>query len=356
VSERVVPAAVYRRRGEVELATRRLAAPGEGQVVVEVAYCGVCGSDLHLIVEGWGAPGDVLGHEWSGVVVETGPGVDGFTVGQAVLAGDPPRCGDCAACRAGRPSQCEALEPMTGQFDGAFATHVLCPTDRLRAMPPGLELRTAALAEPLAVALHALTRAELPPSGRLLVSGAGPIGALVAAVALHRGHPVDVVEPAPARRRLAAELGAAVVAPEDLPTFDMTQVDTTAEVTYDAVIETSGKRVAMETAFQQLGRGGRLVLVGTGMEQPRFDPNRMIVMELSVCGAFVYDADGFDRALELLATGDLRTDLLIDDAEYGLDGVGEAAARLAAGEHAGKVMIVPGITSLDTPPRNRSDP
>lgn len=345
MDRRHVPAAVYRRRGEVELASRELAEPGAGQVLVEVAYCGMCGSDLHLIVEGWGRPGDVLGHEWSGVIVETGPGVEDFAVGQAVLAADSPRCGTCAACRAGRPSQCEATAPMTGEFDGAFATHVLCPTDRLRPVPSQLDLRTAALAEPLAVALHALTRAELAPESRLLVSGAGPIGALVAAVALHRDHEVHVVEPAPSRQQLAARLGAVVVSPEHLACFDMTQVDTQAGVAYDSVIETSGKRSAMEAGHQQLRRGGRLVLVGTGMERPSFDPNRTIVMELTICGAFVYDADGFDRAIELLAGGHLPTDVLIDDAEYGLAEVADAAQRLAAGEHAGKVMIVPGLTS-----------
>jgi 2-desacetyl-2-hydroxyethyl bacteriochlorophyllide A dehydrogenase len=356
MGRRRVPAAVYRRRGEVELAARELAEPGEGQVLVEVAYCGMCGSDLHLIVEGWGRPGDVLGHEWSGVVVETGPGVEVFATGQAVLAGDSPRCGACAACRAGRPSQCEATEAMTGEFDGAFATHVLCQVERLRAVPDGLDLRTAALAEPLAVALHALTRAELAPESRVLVSGAGPIGALVAAVALHRGHEVHVVEPAPTRRQLAAQLGAVVVSPEHLACFDMTQVDTQAEVAFDSVIETSGRRSAMEAGHQQLRRGGRLVLVGTGMERPSFDPNRTIVMELTICGAFVYDVDGFDRAIELLAGGHLPTDVLIDEAEYDLAGVAEAARRLAAGEHAGKVMIVPGRTSDRNERAHRSEP
>jgi len=239
---------------------------------VEVAYCGVCGSDLHLIVEGWGRPGDVLGHEWSGVVVEVGAGVVDLRPGQSVLVGDSPKCGECEACRAGRPSQCSAQEPMTGSFDGAFATHVLTRADRLMPVPDGLPLRTAALAEPLAVALHAVSRAELAPEASVLVSGAGPIGALAAAVLVERGHPVTVVEPAPVRRELARRLGATVVEPADLAAFDMTQVDAVADPAYHAVIETSGKRAAMEAGAQQLRRGGRLVLVGTGMEPPPSTP------------------------------------------------------------------------------------
>jgi len=339
---RLVPAAVYRKRGVVEVDQRELRPPAGHEVLVEVAYCGVCGSDLHLIVEGWGRPGDVLGHEWSGVVVDVGPDVADLRPGQRVLAGDSPKCGTCEACLAGRPSQCSAQEPMTGSFDGAFATHVLSPAERLLPVPEGMGLRTAALAEPLAVALHAITRAELSPGASVLVSGAGPIGALAAAVLVERGHPVTVVEPGPVRQELARRLGTTVVVPADLASFDMTQVDAVADPAYHAVIETSGKRAAMEVGAQQLRRGGRMVLVGTGMEPPTFDSNRMIVMELTVCGAFVYDPDGFERALELLADGRLPVDVLIDDAEYGLDGVAEAAANLAAGVHGGKVMIVPG--------------
>lgn len=339
---RSVPSAVYRSRGVVEVEARQLRPPGDGEVVVEVDYCGVCGSDLHLIVEGWGTPGDVLGHEWSGRVVEVGPGVEGLEEGQAVLAGAGPTCGACPACRAGRPSQCEAQDPMTGEFDGAFATHVLSPADRLMPVPEGMDLRTAALAEPLAVALHGITRAGLSPGDTVLVQGAGPIGAMAAAALVVAGHEVTVSEPAPARRELARRLGAEVVHPDSLATFDMSQVDVAADPAYHVVMDTSGKGPAIDVGFQQLRRGGTLVMLGTGLERPSFDTNRMIVMELTVRGSFVYDEGGFHRALELLADPAFPTGELVERVEYGLDGVAEAAARLADGTHAGKVMIRPG--------------
>lgn len=337
-----VPAAVYRSRGRVDVEERPLSAPGDGQVVVEVDYCGVCGSDLHLIDEGWGTPGDVLGHEWSGTVVAVGPGVADLSPGDDVLGGPEPRCGTCRPCRDGLPSQCESQDRMTGHFDGAFATHVVRDRAEVLHVPPGLDRRAAALAEPLAVALHAITRAGVRDGDDAVVFGAGPIGALIAAALVARGHHVVVVEPAPSRQDLARRLGvAAVRLPEDLPAFDMSQVDVLADEPFHVAFECSGRRAAMESAFFQLRRGGRLVLVGTGIDPPRFDPNRTIVLELTVCGAFVYDSDGFDRALELLASGALPVDVLVDDVEYGLDGVATAAARLARGEHAGKVMIRP---------------
>ncbi|MFZ4518224.1 MAG: zinc-dependent alcohol dehydrogenase [Microthrixaceae bacterium] len=340
-----IPAAVYRRQGQVELEQRDLPPADDRQVVVEVDYCGVCGSDLHLIVEGWGHPGDVLGHEWSGTVVAVGAGVDDMAPGDAVLGGPDPMCGACRPCREGRPSQCESQGRMTGHFDGAFATHVVRDRNLVLHVPAGLDRRSAALAEPLAVALHAITRAEMGDGDDAVVFGAGPIGALIAAVLVARGHRVVVVEPAPARQDLARRLGVAdVLLPEDLPTFDMSQVDVLAEHPFHVAFESSGRRAAMESAFFQLGRGGRLVMVGTGIDPPRFDPNRTIVLELTVCGAYIYDRDGFDRALELLGSGALPVDVLIDDAEYGLDGVATAAALLARGEHAGKVMIRPNGT------------
>ena len=108
------------------------------------------------------------------------------------------------------------------------------------------------------------------------------------------------------------------------------------------VFECSGKRAAMEAGFHQLGRGGHLVLVGAGMEAPAFDPNRMILNELQVSGSFVYDADGFERALDLLGSGALPTDLLIEPVDVSLHGLSDAMQGLATGRIAGKVMVVPG--------------
>ena len=97
----------------------------------------------------------------------------------------------------------------------------------------------------------------------------------------------------------------------------------------------------MEVGFHQLRRGGRLVLVGAGIEAPAFDPNRFILNELEICGSFVYDADGFEQALALLASGALPLSLLIDPTDVGLDGISAALQDLATGRIAGKVMVVP---------------
>ncbi|HUY21785.1 MAG TPA: alcohol dehydrogenase catalytic domain-containing protein [Acidimicrobiales bacterium] len=337
--------AVYRRPGDIGVEDRPVPRPGPGEVLVEVAYCGICGSDLHIMIEGWGKPGTVGGHEYTGVVAAVGDGVERWSPGDAVVCGPSPRCGECRRCREGKPSQCDRRPgPIDGDLGGAFAGYVLTDERSLLALPAGMSPRVAALAEPLAVALHGITRSGIAPGDAAMVFGAGPIGALTIAALVAEGiGPVVVVEPGERRRQLAEDLGASeVLDPADVETYPPWEPERQSPRAVDVVFECSGKKAAMESGFHQLRRGGHLVLVGAGMEAPRFDPNRMILNELTVSGSFVYDADGFDRALELLASGSLPIDVLIDPGDVVLDDLGVVMEGLASGRIAGKVMVVPG--------------
>jgi (R,R)-butanediol dehydrogenase/meso-butanediol dehydrogenase/diacetyl reductase len=342
-----MPVAVYRGAGDVAIESRPRPSPGPGQVLAEVSHCGVCGSDLHMMVEGWGPPGYVGGHEWTGTVAAVGPDVGTWAVGDHVVGGPSPRCGRCRRCREGRPSQCEERPgAISDEHQGAFAAYILLDARALVPLPEGLSMRDAALAEPLAVALHGITRSGLVDGDRALVIGAGPIGALTIAALAARGITVLAVEPAPTRAELASRLGAErVLHPDDLQVFPMWEPERTSDLAVDVVLECSGKKVAIEAGFHQLRRGGRLVMVGAGIEAPSFDPNRMLLNELEVCGSFVYDEDGFERALELLASGRLPTDLLIDPVDVPLDRLGEAMDGLASGRIAGKAMVVPRLAA-----------
>jgi threonine dehydrogenase-like Zn-dependent dehydrogenase len=352
---------------EITVEDRPVPAPGPGQVVVEISHCGICGSDVHLMVDGWGPTDVVQGHEYSGTVVALGEGVDRWKVGDVVTCGPDPTCGACAACLAGEPSQCEgrgrplgAEEPGTDDGDdgkadaeprsqaghgapGGFATHTVVDARSLCAVPTGLGLRAAALAEPLAVALHAVTRAAIRPEQTALVFGAGPIGALVIAVlrARHLAR-IDVVEPAPGRQELARRLGAdRVLTPAELPEPPRFGPDLIAEGAAHVVFECSGKRAAMEAGLAMVRRGGRLILVGAGIEAPRFDPNRILLNEITITGSFCYDHQGIEAALDLLASGALPVDVLLEPDDVGLDGLASALRGLAGGAITGKVLIAP---------------
>ena len=342
-----MPVAVYRGNGRVEVEQRDVPVPGPGEVLIEVGHCGICGSDLHMMVEGWGKPGLVAGHEFTGVIAAVGSGVDRWAVGDEVVAGPSSRCGRCRKCLAGQPSQCENRDgSITDDHDGAFAVYTVVDARSLLALPPGLSHREAALAEPLAVALHGITRSGIGAGDSAMVIGAGPIGALTIAALVARGlGPVAAVEPGDARRELALQLGATrVFRPDELETYPMWEPERISPHAVDVVFECSGKKAAIEAGFQQLHRGGMLTMVGAGIEPPAFDPNRMILNELQVCGSFVYDADGFERALELLASGALPTSVLIAPDDVSLEGLGAAMADLVHGRIAGKAMVVPGLS------------
>lgn len=352
----VMQAAVYQRPGEVVVEERPVPRPGPGEVLVEVDHCGICGSDIHLLYEGWaGKPGLIAGHEFTGTIAALGEGVDGWEVGETVVAGTSPKCGRCRRCLEGKPSQCEQRAgTIADGEDGAFARFVLLRTAALLRIPDGLTLREAALAEPLAVALHGITRSGVSQGDSVMVIGAGPIGALSVAVLVARGiSPITVVEPGDRRKQLAKDLGAdEVLDPSELEVFPLWEPERIAARAAHVVLECSGKRAAMEAGFHQLRRGGTLALVGAGMEPPTFDPNRFLLNELSVVGSFIYDKGGFEDALALLATDEFPTDLLIEADDVPLDRLSEALEGLANGRYAGKVMVIPSL-STDADPRSR---
>ena len=339
-----MPVAVYRDKGEIAVDFKPVPTPGEGEVLVEVSHCGVCGTDIHMVFEGWGRPGTVGGHEWSGRIAAVGPGAGSWTVGAAVVGGELVGCGTCAMCVAGRPSLCQRRPPVTGSgHDGAFAQYIVTSAAGLVPVDDRLPLRTAALTEPLAVAMHAITRSGVGPGARVLVTGAGPIG-LLAVAALRAAGVDDVVvsEPAPSRRERALAVGASLAvtpAQLEIPAMPMDLIDHP----FDAVLECSGRADAMEVGLSQLGRGGRLVLVGTGMHAPRLDNNRILLNELVITGAYNYDGGGFTAALALLGSDALPVDLLIEPEDVPLSGLLDAMHKLASADLAGKVLVVPDV-------------
>ena len=338
-----MPAAVYRSPGRLSVEQVPVPEPGPDEVLVEVSHCGVCGSDLHMVLDGWGTPGRVGGHEWSGRVAVVGSGVHRWSPGDSVVGGAPTGCGKCGYCRRGRVSLCERRGPVTGgPRQGAFATYVLAPATELVGVDEGrMSLRTAALTEPLAVALHALTQAQVERGQRVLVTGAGPIGLLAVAALRAAGvEDITVSEPAALRRERANAVGAAAsVLPESLvvPPMPNDFVDDP----YDVLLECSGRAEAMEVGLAQLGAGGRLVLVGAGIERPRLDNNRILLNELIVTGSYTYDNGGFEDALALLAGGAVPIELLIERDDVPLAHLLDSMRRLAAGELAAKVLVAP---------------
>ena len=334
-------AAVY--RGEHTVVVEEIPVPKlePTQVLLEISHCGICGSDLHLMMEDWGPVGLRGGHEFSGVVAAVGSEVEAWTVGDRAVGGPAPGCGQCRQCRNGRPNLCAAREGGIAIGPAGYARYTSIDADRLFRIPPELALRTAALVEPVAVALRGVRRGAARPGERVLVTGAGPIGLLSVAVLRADGvTDITVSEPGERRRVLAARVGArTVVTPGQLPAPAMpTGI---VPEPYQLAIECSGRADAMETALANLDRAGTLVLSGTGMRRPRFDPNRIILQELTLTGTVEYIPSDYHAAIALLASGLLPVDDLIEAVDVPLDGLQQAMEQLMAGELAGKVLVAP---------------
>ncbi|MFD5480325.1 L-idonate 5-dehydrogenase [Streptomyces hawaiiensis] len=295
-------------QGDLRVAELPVPEPGPGQALVAVRYGGVCGSDLHY----WrhGGVGDfrlrepmVLGHEVVGTVVEYGAGASGPAPGTAVAVHPAAPCGVCPECEGGRRNVCRDTRYLGSaarfpHVQGGFAARVVVPAEQVRPLPPGLDLRRAALAEPLSVALHAVRRAGDLRGRHVLVTGAGPIGCLVVAAAKAAGAAqVTVTDLLPAALAYASSVGADTLVRAD----DPTDPGWPAEV--DAAVEASGVAAGLDTCLRLVRRGG--VLVQLGMLPPGPSPfagNLVVSREIELRGAFRFDAE-FDDALALLAVG-----------------------------------------------------
>jgi (R,R)-butanediol dehydrogenase/meso-butanediol dehydrogenase/diacetyl reductase len=337
-----MPAAVYKGDHTISVEHVPIPEPGPSQVLLEVSHCGICGTDLHLMMEDWGRPGSIGGHEYSGVVTALGSAVQGWAIGDRAVGGPKPGCGACRVCQSGQTHLCTAGAKEGGPpTSGAYAAYKAVEAAALFRVPESLNLRTAALTEPVAVALRGVHRAATKPGDRVLVTGAGPIGLLTVAVLTANGvTDITVSEPNPKRRQLAERMGAPIaITPDEL---ERPPVSTDlAAAPYQAAFECSGHADALEAGLANLDRAGTLVLSGTGMRRPRLDSNRVIVHELVVTGTVEYTQDDYRAALDLLAAHRLPVDELIVPEDLPLTRLQWAMEQLMAGELAGKVMVVP---------------
>jgi 2-desacetyl-2-hydroxyethyl bacteriochlorophyllide A dehydrogenase len=227
-------------------------------------------------------------------------------------------------------------------YRGAFCQFKTASADSLIRIPDSLSTRVAALAEPMAITLHAVRLANVDPEDRVLVTGAGPVGLLLVAVLRARGTTdITVSEPSAVRRQQALAVGASRVVTPD--TLESPPLALPVAEPYAVVFECSGHASALEAGFGQLDYAGTLVVVGTGSEPPRINQNRMIIFELEMIGAYNYNDEGFAPAVELLNEGRLPFDALIEPDNIPLADVMVSMERLARGEIPSKVMVQPGL-------------
>lgn len=333
-------AVVYRGPGEVEVTQVAVPPLGPREVLVRVAYCGVCGTDLHMISGdgGYAVPGSVYGHEWSGEVVAVGADTSRWSPGDRVV-GARRTCGTCMYCASGRTSLCTNLVVDMAPTFGGFSEYLKRDEGALLSVGTAMDLRAAALTEPLAVALHAVNCSGVGAGDRVLITGGGPIGLLTLAVLLARGVSDTVVsEPFPVRQAKIRELGGIAVAPSELPEITG-YVDISPEP-FDAAIECSGTAAATQQALAQLRPAGRLVIVGSNFLPVTLDLPRLLFYELEIVGSREYDPDGFEQALALLSQDSFPWSTIIEERQSTFDEFLPLVERMKHGDVAGKPLVV----------------
>jgi (R,R)-butanediol dehydrogenase / meso-butanediol dehydrogenase / diacetyl reductase len=327
-----VHAAQYVGRNTITVTPVDVPEPSPGQVQIEVAYTGICGTDLHVLHGSMDArvtTPAVIGHEMSGRIAELGEGVTGWSIGDPVTVMPLEWCGVCPACTAGHHHICHRLNFIGIDSPGALQNRWNVDADVLVAVPPTVALAHAALVEPVAVAVHDVRRSQLAPGEHAVVLGGGPIGLLIATVAAASGARVAVVELDETRRELIAGLGFEVLDPrhEDTPAWVERWTDGKAA---DVVFEVSGAAAAVLSATDLAAVRGRIVIVAIHPTPREVNLQRVFWRELTLLGARVYERTDFERAVTLLAEGAIPADTLISRIEP-LHRTPEAFAALAAG-------------------------
>jgi L-iditol 2-dehydrogenase/L-idonate 5-dehydrogenase len=336
------PAVVAHAKGDLRIDDLSLRAPAADEAVVEVLYGGICGSDLHYWLHG--AAGEsilkaplVLGHEISGRVVRAAADGTGPAAGTPVAVHPATPGPGAARYPADRPNLspgCTYLGSAARypHTDGAFSRYVNLPVRMLRALPEGLDLRTAALIEPASVAWHAVSRAGGVAGKTALVIGSGPIGALAVAVLKRAGAGRIVAVDMHAK---PLEMAAAVGADQMLAAGDAEAI---AAVEADIVIESSGNHHGLASAIQGAARGGTVVMVGllpTGPQPVLI--SLAITRELDLKGSFRFN-DEIDDVIAALADGTLHIEPVITH-EFPVEAAVEAFGVARNSAESGKVLL-----------------
>jgi L-iditol 2-dehydrogenase len=316
--------------------------PGPGQLLIEVSAVGVCGSDVHWFTEGrigeLSVSGPlVLGHEAAGVVRALGPGTGRIRVGQRVAMEPGVPCRRCRACRSGQYNLCPDVRFFaTPPVDGAFARYVVHEEDFCFPLPDHLSDDAGALLEPLSVGIWSTWKARIAVGDRVLVTGAGPIGLLVAAVARAAGAvEVVVTDTEVARLPLAKKMGATDVVDA------RRSGDAVRQMGADVLIECSGATEALETGLRALRGGGRAVVVGMSPETHVAVPLSLVQRrEIELTGTFRY-ANTYPPAIAMASSGAVRLEEIVSG-HYSLAQVEEALRAGRRDPLAVKPVVLPG--------------
>ncbi|MEU5537781.1 zinc-dependent alcohol dehydrogenase family protein [Streptomyces sp. NPDC020362] len=329
-------AALITEQGTVEMVTVHDPTPGPREVVVAVAACGLCGTDLHIL-QGEFAPKlpIIPGHEFAGEVVAVGRDVTELAVGTRVAVDPSLNCNECHYCRLGRNNLCERWAAIGVSTAGGAAEYAVAPVANCVALPDHVSTHDAALIEPLACAIRGYDVLRSQLASHVLIYGSGTMGLMMLELAKRTGAAgVDVIDINPARLETARTLGCsnAVTSADEI---DMPRG-------WDLVIDATGNEKAIQDALGRVGKGGTYLQFGVSDYGARatIEPYRIYNQEITITGSMAV-LHSFERAADLFAAGVLDPEIFISD-RLPLASYSDALKRFRAGEGR-KIQVQPGL-------------
>lgn len=315
---------------EVEVKEQEPPTPASNEALVRIHTAGLCGSDAHAFkYEGgyeWIPIPRVMGHEYSGEVVEVGEDVRDFEVGQKVVEEPIHDCGRCFQCKNNQENVCQDFSITGMHTDGAYCNYTTVAEEHLHAIPDSVSLQDAAITEPTSIATRAVfTQSELQPGDKVLVEGPGPIGLLTAIIADSLGANVAVSglqKDSQYRLPLLEQQNVTTVNVEETD-LDEFAADFTDDIGFDTVFDTTGHRSGIETAIPQVRKGGEVVVVGLPSEPSEVFMTPVVRGEVDLNTSYGSTWRDFERALRLMENGTIDAGELVDTS-FSKDAPGEA--------------------------------
>ncbi len=304
--------------GHLEMKDRPAPVPGDGEILIRVAACGICGSDVHGYdgSSGRRIPPLIMGHEAAGTVVSAGSGAPRFKPGDRVTFDSTICCGECPYCARGEINLCDRRQVVgvsCGEYrrDGAFAEFIVVPERIVYPIPDALSFAEAAMLEPVAVALHAVAVSKLRGGETALVLGAGMIGLLTMQAARAAGcSRVFIADIDPTRLELAKSLGATEVIPHTGATLLSECMRLTGGVGVDIAFEAVGRDETVNAAIDVTRKGGTVTLIGNVTPEVKLPLQKVVSRELRLQGTAA-SAGEYPVAIEYLSKGRIHVNPLI---------------------------------------------
>jgi len=336
--------AVFYKKGDLRVEDIEIRKPKSYEVTLKVEYCGVCGTDKHILAGAEGAgytpPGTVLGHEFSGIITEVGENVKGIAVGDRVCVDPNDMCGKCYYCKQGIGHFCEDMIGIGTTVNGGFAEFCTVNAKQVYKIPDSLSLKEAAMAEPVACCLHGMDLINMRAGQTVMIIGGGTIGMIMLQLAKASGaSTLIMIEPVESKRKMASKFGADITIDpfndrieEALAKAGVKQIDTT--------IECVGLVKTMNMAIDFTGKGGTAMLFG--LTEPDSEmiikPFDLFKREITVKASYINPYTQM-RAINLLSSGIVDVNSLITDI-VGLDNINDVFMTDKY-KNSGKILIKP---------------